>query len=241
MYVFNFFLPAGKYALLSTLTNRSKPLKVCSIDPGIGGAVAFIDPIIATLTIHDMPTLKEGKRTVIDTRQLGQLIRDDQPTDVVLEHVQYVAGDGAMGAFSFGDTFGSVKGVIGALDLPLTLVRPQVWKRALGLIGMSKEASFGLALNLFPAAAQILKGPRGGLKIDRAEALLLGHWFMLTGHAGSYSRRGLRDPSPASSPKKPARARSTARRNSSAPASNARSSRPARKGVRKRQSVAASP
>jgi hypothetical protein len=58
-------------------------------------------------------------------------------------------------------------GLLAALQMPYTAVRPAVWKRALGL-GKDKEACRLGAMLLFPSADLRLKKHHG-----RAEALLL--------------------------------------------------------------------
>jgi len=66
--------------------------------------------------------------------------------------------------------FGLWLGVLAALTLPYTRVRPQVWKRALGL-GKDKEQARLRAMQLFPSADLRLKKHNG-----RAESLLLA-WY----------------------------------------------------------------
>lgn len=61
-------------------------------------------------------------------------------------------GQGTASMFSFGHAAGVAEGVVTALGLPLTLVTPQAWKRAAGLIGSDKAAALAVASRLFPAA-----------------------------------------------------------------------------------------
>lgn len=64
------------------------------------------------------------------------------------------------------------------LGLPLDRVLPSIWTRALRLPGKVKRpgAAMAMARELYPAAAELLDGPRGGAKDGRADALLIAHW-----------------------------------------------------------------
>ncbi len=70
--------------------------------------------------------------------------------------------------FTIGVGFGAWLGLLGALEIPYTRVRPARWKHALGLRGKDKEAARLRAQQLFPSADLQLKKHHG-----RAEALLL--------------------------------------------------------------------
>ena len=66
--------------------------------------------------------------------------------------------------------FGIWIGLLAALQLPYSWVRPQVWKQAMGL-GKAKEPSRLRAMQLFPRADLRRRKDHG-----RAEALLLA-WY----------------------------------------------------------------
>jgi crossover junction endodeoxyribonuclease RuvC len=68
-------------------------------------------------------------------------------------------------------------GLLAALQIAYTTVRPAIWKRALGL-GKDKEAARLRAMQLFPAADLRRKKDHG-----RAEALLLAWWGRQYGQA----------------------------------------------------------
>ena len=50
-------------------------------------------------------------------------------------------GQGVTSMFNFGQTFGSIKGICAALNLPIFYVRPSKWKKHFELINSSKDAS----------------------------------------------------------------------------------------------------
>ena len=72
--------------------------------------------------------------------------------------------------FTCGLGMGVWLGILAALALPHSRVRPQVWKKALGL-SKDKEAARLRAMQLFPGAELRLKKHHG-----RAEALLLARY-----------------------------------------------------------------
>lgn len=144
----------------------------CGIDPGLNGGVGFIDDGGAFVAVHDMPTLPTptGRRQV-DPAALAEMLRQHGPAFVLVERVGSRPGEGVVSAFSFGQGFGCILGVLGALALPHDLVHPATWKRRAGIPPKAdKGVSIATAKRLLPAASPHL----GLVKHDgRAESLLL--------------------------------------------------------------------
>lgn len=150
--------------------------KVLGIDPGLDGGLGFLSRDGA-VKLYRMPTrakfLKSGKkRREIDEDALAKIIRAESPDVVWIEDVHAIGGkgkngrrDGVVGAFSFGEGKGILKGVVGALGIPRRYVDPQVWKGALRLSAAQDEVARARAL--FPAYAETIKGsgPSEGLLI----------------------------------------------------------------------------
>lgn len=148
---------------------------VIGIDPGVSGAIAFVGP--SGVSVCDMPTVEvRGKRHVCPHGLRAALAALDvrEVAAVVLEHVQGVQGTGATSAFSFGRSFGLVEGVVAALGMPLTLVRPQVWTKALN-VSRDKGAHRKAASNLWPRQADLFSRVKDD---GRADAALLCHWWI---------------------------------------------------------------
>jgi crossover junction endodeoxyribonuclease RuvC len=146
--------------------------RIIGIDPGLSGAIARPMPD-GSVDLWDMPTIDiRGKRRV-DAHSLCALIVNAGPVDmVVLEQVQGVQGSGATSAFTFGEGFGLIQGILVALERPVTLVRPQRWTADLG-VSRDKGEHRRTAMGLFPASAQMF----ARVKDDgRADAALLAHW-----------------------------------------------------------------
>lgn len=153
---------------------------VIGIDPGVSGAIAIVyhggiggDGI----ECHDMPTVEvRGKRHVCQHGLRGVLQEHDLRSvdTVVLEHVQGVQNSGATSAFNFGRSFGVVEGLVAGMQLPLTLVRPQAWTKALG-VSRDKGDHRRVAANLWPHHAKLF----ARVKDDgRADAALLCRWYL---------------------------------------------------------------
>ena len=145
---------------------------LCGIDPGLSGAVGFIDGEGGFLAAHDMPTLPTttGRRQ-IDAAALADILRQHQPLFTLVERVGARPGEGAVGAFSFGHSFGTITAVLAALGLPYDLVQPAVWKRKAGIpAGADKAASVAVCKRLLPSAAAHLTRVKDD---GRAESLLL--------------------------------------------------------------------
>lgn len=151
---------------------------ICGIDPGVGGAIAWVRD--GTVDAVDMPVVEiRGKRHVCP-HGLRAMLGD--PVDVViLEHVQGVQGAGATSAFSFGRSFGLVEGVLAGLQLPTVLVRPQRWTKELG-VSRDKGSHREAAMRLWPGEARLFARVRDD---GRADAALLAHWYARHGERGA--------------------------------------------------------
>lgn len=164
-------------------------MRIIGIDPGVSGAVALVVNG-REVACHDMPTVEiRGKRHV-EPNGLRDILAQIHDIDaVVLEHVQGVQGTGATSAFSFGRSFGVVEGVVAGMSLPLTLVRPQAWTKALG-VSRDKGAHRAAAARLWPAYAHLF----ARVKDDgRADAALLCQWWIRHG-IGTPDAQGGRQP-----------------------------------------------
>lgn len=149
---------------------------VCGIDPGNRGAFAAIKNGEKIVWLCDLPTkeLPSGKR-MICARQMTDVLKQlisEHPHEkfaVMLEKVGSRPGEGVVGAFTFGRGFGIVEASIIARGLPLEMVTPQVWKRAMSMTADKDDVRIKM-MKKFPQVANMLKR-----KMDdgRAEALAI--------------------------------------------------------------------
>jgi crossover junction endodeoxyribonuclease RuvC len=142
------------------------------IDPGVSGALGFVRDDGNFAAVADMPTLPTTTgRRMIDASALASIIRQHPPAFALVERVGPRPGEGAVGAFSFGHTFGSILAVLAVLGVPHDVVQPAVWKRKAGIPpGADKRASITTAKRLLPGACSHLERVKDD---GRAEALLL--------------------------------------------------------------------
>jgi crossover junction endodeoxyribonuclease RuvC len=145
-------------------------MNILGIDPGINGAFACIHKDV--VSVHDLPTAGDGKHRIIATPVLAHQLRQLGPTFAVIERVHAMPNQGVSSSFRFGQAFGAIEGVLGALGVSLSYVTPAQWKRALGLSADKDEARLR-AIQLYPAAAPDLQRRKD---TDRAEALLIARW-----------------------------------------------------------------
>lgn len=152
------------------------------IDPGKTGGVAFIDTINKTLEVFPIPTIdvvrNKKEKEVIDVNELARPFRERASfiRQVILEQVgaYKVAGraQGVTSMFTFGEGFGMYRGIIAALQLPVTRATPNVWKKDMRL-NADKSVSRERASELMPHCSGLWKFKyQEGL----AEAALLALW-----------------------------------------------------------------
>ena len=118
-------------------------MKIIGIDPGLSGAIAILEDN-KVLGIYDIPVMSEGKKNKrqLNSAQLVKIIRENiNPEDenvVVVEQVNAMPGQGVTSMFNFGQTFGAIKGICAALELPIFFARPQNGKSILSLLTLLK-------------------------------------------------------------------------------------------------------
>lgn len=143
------------------------------IDPGLTGAVAVLSPAGILEGLHDVPVLslkvQRGTRAVYDVPGMVALLRPygAAQAHVCIEEAQAMPGQGTRSMFTIGHGYGLWLGILAALQIPYTPVRPAIWKRSM-VLGKDKEASRLRAMQLYPGADLRRKKHHG-----RAEALLL--------------------------------------------------------------------
>ena len=137
---------------------------ISGCDPGLEGAITFLDPARLTITIHDMPTLllKRGGKSKreVDGHSLARTFRLARPDHVFVELAGAVppiksagtnrkGGQGVSSAFAGGKGYGIILGVLAALEIPYSIVAPQTWKKALA-VPAEKDGARARASQLMP-------------------------------------------------------------------------------------------
>jgi crossover junction endodeoxyribonuclease RuvC len=145
-------------------------MNVIAFDPGMSGGFAALSPQAEILACFDLPTIGEGAQRRIDAANLSDTIREHGPYRVaIVEQVGARPGQGVSSMFRFGQAYGTLLGVIGALAIPVRHVSPGKWKKALGLNGEA-EMSRARAIETWPQHAEMFARKKDH---NRAEAALL--------------------------------------------------------------------
>ena len=154
------------------------------IDPGISGSICFlIDGRI--LDVVEMPTMTEGKKNKkqVNGSQIYNEIKDrtekidKNDIKVVIEQVSAMPGQGVTSMFNFGQSFGILKGICSAMQLPMYFVRPAKWKKYFNLINSEKDASRTKAIEIFPYFSSNLAKKKDS---NKADAILIASFFFET-------------------------------------------------------------
>ena len=157
---------------------------IIGIDPGISGAICFFENG-EVKNIIDMPSMAEGKKNKrqINGNQLFNEITNNikniskSNICVVVEQVSAMPGQGVTSMFNFGQSFGVIKGICSAMQLPIYFVRPAKWKKYFNLIKTEKEASRTKAIEIFPYISSKLSKKKDS---NKAEAILIASYFSNT-------------------------------------------------------------
>ena len=157
---------------------------IIGIDPGISGAICFISDG-KIIDVIEMPTMSEGKKNKkqVNGNQLFNEIKshlsttDQEEACVVVEHVTAMPGQGVTSMFNFGQSFGVIKGICSAMQLPIHFVRPTKWKKYFNLINASKDASRSRAIEIFPKISEKLKRKKDS---NKADAILIASYYYNT-------------------------------------------------------------
>ncbi len=157
---------------------------IIGIDPGISGSICFLQDG-KILDVIEMPTMTEGKKNKrqVNGSQIYNeiLIRitkyEKQEIRVVIEQVSAMPGQGVTSMFNFGQSFGILKGLCSAMQLPMYFVRPAKWKKYFNLINSEKDASRTRAIEIFPYFSSQLSKKKDS---NKADAILIANFYYET-------------------------------------------------------------
>ena len=157
---------------------------IIGIDPGISGSICFFkDGKI--LEVIEMPVMTEGKKNKkqVNGSQIFNEISyrtkkiDKKDIKVVIEQVSAMPGQGVTSMFNFGQSFGILKGICSAMQLPMYFVRPAKWKKYFNLIKSEKDASRTKAIEIFPYFSSNLAKKKDS---NKADAILIASFYYET-------------------------------------------------------------
>ena len=154
---------------------------IIGIDPGISGSICFFQDG-KIIDVLEMPTMAEGKKNkkqVNGSQIFNEIfIRtkkfDKKDIKVVIEQVSAMPGQGVTSMFNFGQSFGILKGICSAMQLPMYFVRPAKWKKYFNLINSEKDASRTRAIEIFPYFSSQLSRKKDS---NKADAILIASFY----------------------------------------------------------------
>ena len=157
---------------------------IIAIDPGISGSLCFFEDgkIIDLIEMPNMAEGKKNKKQVNGAQIYNEIllkIKNYEKKDikVVIEQVSAMPGQGVTSMFNFGQSFGVLKGICSAMQLPMYFVRPVKWKRYFNLINSEKDASRTKAIQIFPYISEKLSRKKDA---NKADAILIASFFYET-------------------------------------------------------------
>ena len=157
-------------------------MKIIGIDPGLSGAIAVLNNSKIE-EIFNMPVMADGKKNKrqLNSAQLVKLIKGfiekGEETIVAVEQVNAMPGQGVTSMFNFGQTFGAIKGICAALELPIFFVRPAKWKKHFDLINSSKDSSRTKAIEMYPQFSDQLSKKKD---VNKSDAILIARFYSET-------------------------------------------------------------
>ncbi len=158
---------------------------VIGIDPGISGSICFFQDgkIIDAV---EMPTMTEGKKNKKQVNgsqifnEISERIKkiDKKDIKVIIEQVSAMPGQGVTSMFNFGQSYGILKGICSAMQLPMYFVRPaKMEKNIFNLINSEKDASRTKAIEIFPYFSAQLSRKKDS---NKADAILIASFYYET-------------------------------------------------------------
>ena len=157
---------------------------IIGIDPGISGSICFFQDG-KIVDVVEMPTMTEGKKNKKQVNgsqifnEISEKIEklDKKEIKVVIEQVSAMPGQGVTSMFNFGQSFGILKGICSAMQLPMYFVRPAKWKKYFNLINSEKDASRTRAIEIFPYFSNQLSRKKDS---NKADAILIASFYYET-------------------------------------------------------------
>ena len=158
---------------------------VLGIDSGENGALAFVNENGKLLNCYDMPFIKDFPIKHVNVFMLFELISKTKPDYIYLEEVAGIRGKSTMQTvFVQGGHYHPIGCAVCEYLVSqrmnadrFHLVKPQQWKKALGVIGgdekNKKSKTIELIKKVYPDQQSMYTGVRGGIKDGRTDAIAI--------------------------------------------------------------------
>lgn len=145
------------------------------IDPGLTGAIAFVDDE-NNVEFYDMPVMPKPWNTaskyksIVDNERLFEILSDSRITKVNIELVTSRSEQGITSTWEFSGAFHSAIACTIAAGHKPNFIRPQKWKSKFNLIAQPKDMARRLAIRLYPFLGEVLGRKKD---VGRADAFFI--------------------------------------------------------------------
>ena len=154
---------------------------IIGIDPGIKGAICILKDGVV-INVFDMPVMPVGKKNKSQVNgsqiynEILKVIENESKQDVkvVIEQVSAMPGQGVTSMFNFGQSYGVLKGIFSAMQIPMDFVSPVKWKKYYNLINTQKDSSRTKAIEFFPYISAKLSRKKDA---NKADAILIASFY----------------------------------------------------------------
>ena len=154
---------------------------IIGIDPGIKGAICIFKNG-KILDVFDMPIMPVGKKNksqvngsqIYNEIQKAIIDEDKKDIKVVIEQVSAMPGQGVTSMFNFGQSFGVLKGIFSAMQIPMDFISPVKWTKYFNLIITQKDSSRTKAIEFFPYISHKLSRKKDA---NKADAILIASFY----------------------------------------------------------------
>tara|TARA_Y100000816_G_scaffold170260_1_gene122238 strand:+ start:2872 stop:3360 length:489 start_codon:yes stop_codon:yes gene_type:complete len=154
---------------------------IIGIDPGIKGAICILKDGVV-INVFDMPVMPVGKKNKSQVNgsqiynEILKVIENESKQDVkvVIEQVSAMPGQGVTSMFNFGQSYGVLKGIFSAMQIPMDFVSPVKWKKYFNLINTQKDSSRTKAIEFFPYISAKLSRKKDA---NKADAILIASFY----------------------------------------------------------------
>ena len=134
------------------------------------------------LDVVEMPTMIDGKKNKKQINgsqifnEISKIINQTEKKDikVIIEQVSAMPGQGVTSMFNFGQSFGVLKGIFSAMQIPMDFVSPVKWKKYYNLINTQKDSSRTKAIEFFPYISSQLSRKKDA---NKADAILIASFY----------------------------------------------------------------
>lgn len=149
---------------------------ICGIDPGVTGGITFMSERHLICKPVPIETYRVAGKTkkFLAVASIVELLDDHSPSMIFIEKQQAMPSQGVVSTFRTGFGYGIYLGLIVGCGYKYQEVRPQVWKKDLGVTS-DKDQARQRATELMPDASVCWeKRSQDGI----AESALIAYWGM---------------------------------------------------------------